>query len=129
MREYLVFENLCSASAFPPKLNNVEVAELLAAVLLVSLGSHLVFHAAPQHWHRAQRERREQALRRLDNLTRQISELKQPVGSELEQPVDETPAWQSSDYSRFFVPSGLRLEQARRVIREARDSNDQDFAG
>jgi hypothetical protein len=121
MREYFLLENICSVSSFPPKLNNMEVAEVLAAVLLVSLGSHIVFHAAPQRWHRADRERRDRALRRLDNLTRQIEILKQPD--------PEPPAWQAADYSRYFIPSGLRLEQARRVIREARPPDEQASSG
>src|SRR5690349_16317606 len=113
MREYFPFDSICWVSSFPPKLNNVEVAEVVAAALLVGIGSHIVFHTAPHYLHRADRDRREQALRRLDNLTREIAVLKDPE--------TDAPAWQASDFSRFFVPAGLRLEQARRVIREARE--------
>src|SRR6476646_7252716 len=108
MREYFIFENICSVSPFGPKINNMDVAEFVAAALLVGIGSHIVFHTAPQYWHRSARERREQALRRLDNLTREIAVLKEPEA--------DNAVWQSADYSRFFVPQGLRLEQARRVI-------------
>jgi hypothetical protein len=78
MRQYFVFDNIFSVSSFAPKLNNMEVAEFVAAALLVGIGSHIVFHTAPQYWHRSARERREQALRRLDNLTRDIAILKEP---------------------------------------------------
>ena len=92
----------------------MEIAELAGAVLLFSLGSHLAVRTAPAHFQRAERQRREQTLRRLSEVVRnaQPAEPARPLA-------DGT--WQAADFSRYFIPVGLRLDQARRVIREARD--------
>jgi hypothetical protein len=92
----------------------MEVAEFLAAVVLTNFGSHLIFHAVPYYWRRAARSRRELGLRRLDELA-----LKSHA---LERSPDLGPAgWQASAYRRYYVPVGLRLTDARRIVRRAHD--------
>jgi hypothetical protein len=89
-------------------------AELAGAVLVLTLGSHLAVRSAPGRFQRAERHRREQALRRLNDVVRNAKPLEAP------RPLAPG-TWQAADFSRYFVPVGLRLDQARRVVREARD--------
>jgi hypothetical protein len=92
----------------------MEMAEFAGAVIMFSLGSHLAVRAAPAHWQRGQRERRERALRRLADVVREAEPAQQkPLASG---------TWQAAEFSRYFVPVGLRLDQARRVIREAQEA-------
>ncbi|HTE83797.1 MAG TPA: hypothetical protein VK821_03620 [Dehalococcoidia bacterium] len=95
------------------------VAGFLAAVLLGGLGSHVASRAAAHYWYRSDRRRRAQALRHLDDLTRQMQSLKRP------RPV-KGPRWQAAPYKRYFVPAGLRLERARSVIRDAQSRQGED---
>jgi hypothetical protein len=81
----------------------------------LGVGSHIAFRTAPQHWRREQRERRELALRRLTDLTRQAETVRDVQQA-------ETSTWQASNYRHYSVPVGLRLDAARRVIREAREA-------
>ena len=96
----------------------MEMVEFAGAVIMFSLGSHLAVRAAPAHWQRGQRERRERALRRLADVVR---EAEPPAPKPL-----SSRTWHSAEYSRYFVPVGLRLDQARRVIREAQDAEQPD---
>lgn len=97
-------------------MNGMEVAKFAGAVLIFTLGSHLALRTAPAPWNRAKRERREQTLRRLADVVRSA----QPP-----QPLVrlEPNTWHAADFSRYFVPMGLRLDQARRVVREAREAD------
>jgi len=99
----------------------MEMAEFAGAVIMLSLGSHFAVRAAPTHWQRGQRERRERALRRLADVVRE-AEPPQP------RPLT-TGTWQAAEFSRYFVPVGLRLDQARRVIREAKEAEQTDSLG
>jgi hypothetical protein len=96
----------------------MEMAEFAGAVIMFSLGSHLAVRAAPTHWQRGQRERRERALRRLADVVR---EAEPPAPKPL-----ASGTWQAAEFSRYFVPVGLRLDQARRVIREAQEAEKTD---
>jgi hypothetical protein len=96
----------CSAPSSAPKLTGMQV-EIVTALVLIGLSSHI----AIQHRHGVKQERRESAQRRLGGLSRH----------------NEVPAGYASDYSRYYVPVGLRLEQARRVIREARVNDNEDI--
>jgi len=96
----------------------MEMAEFAGAVIMLSLGSHLAVRTAPTHWQRGQRERRERALRRLADVVREAEPTQQkPLASG---------TWQAAEFSRYFVPVGLRLDQARRVIREAQEAEHAD---
>jgi hypothetical protein len=89
-------------------------AELAGAVLILSLGSHLAVRSAPRRFHRAERLRREEALRRLSDVVRRAQPTESP-------PPLAAGTWQAADFSRYFVPVGLRLGEARRIISEARE--------
>jgi hypothetical protein len=89
----------------------MELAELLAAAVLGALASQAASRGAHRYWRRADRARREEALRHLDEVTRQLQALKHP-------PRSAGGRWQSAAYRRYFVPAGLHLEQARRILRE-----------
>lgn len=97
----------------------MEVAELAGAVLIFSLGSHLAVRSAPSHWQRAERERRQRMLDRLAEVARN-AERPRPLA-----PL-QPGVWQAAEYSRYFVPMGLRLDQARRVVREGREAEKAD---
>ena len=97
----------------------MELTEIVAALVLIGLSAHIVV----QHRRGVRHKRRESALRHLGDLSRHIEV------PEESRPANE-PAGQAFDASRSFVPVGLRLEQARRVIREARgDNNDSPVNG
>jgi hypothetical protein len=97
----------------------MEVREILAAAALGALASQVASRGAERYWRRAQRTRREDALRRLEDVTRQLQALQRPRQS-------PGTRWRAAKYGRYFVPAGLHLEQARRIVRERHQSLAQD---
>jgi hypothetical protein len=97
----------------------MEVREILAAAALGAIASQVASRGAERYWRRAQRSRREDALRTLDRVTRQLQDLKGP-------PPSPGARWRSAKYRRYFVPAGLHLEQARRVLRDRHENLTQD---
>ncbi|HET9320915.1 MAG TPA: hypothetical protein VFO27_14105 [Bryobacteraceae bacterium] len=89
------------------------VAALFAVVVAGGLVSQVIWHLGACHLRRAGERRRAAALRHLDDITRQVQGLKRPDHL--------TQKWQASSYRRYYVPAGLHLEQARRVLREAQE--------
>jgi hypothetical protein len=100
----------CSAPSIPPNLVSMQILGLVTAVILAGIYVHLIFRVAPQ------RKRQETARRRLNGLRR---EAERPDGS-----ITRTATtWRAPELRRYYVPTGLRLEQARRTIRQARENN------
>lgn len=94
-------------------MKSMGLAELFAVVVVGGLVSNAMSHTIAHYWRRAGRQRREAALRHLDEVAMQVHGFKRP-------PASTAPKWESAAYRRYYIPAGLHLEQARRVMREAR---------
>ena len=88
----------------------MELTEIVTALVLVGLSSHL----AIQHRRGLRQERRDAALRHLGELSRHMEVFNES------RPAND-PSAHAFDFSHYYVPVGLRIEQARRVIHKTRE--------
>jgi hypothetical protein len=89
----------------------MEATKIIAVLVLLSLSTHSVMQTVMLQRPNAEREK----LGRLTRHVGQLNEARRQAGAQ---------SWHAADFSRYFVPAGLRLDQARRAIREARNSEE-----
>jgi hypothetical protein len=97
----------------------MQVGEILTVAAIGAFISQIASRTAGRYWRRSRRARRQDALRHLDEITRRIPTVQSPSQA-------ASTRWRAAPYQRYFVPAGLHLEQARRILRERRSNLGED---
>ncbi|MGI8553508.1 MAG: hypothetical protein ACR2PL_22395 [Dehalococcoidia bacterium] len=98
--------------------NSMAVQTLVATALLVGLSTHLAFRANLCPHPLSARGRRAQTLQRLAAVAEQSRARPSTTDPTAEETSD------LGEMSHYYIPAGLRLEQARAVIEAARLSEE-----